>query len=56
MKTEERYEQVINTSGIVITVCEGRFEVICREGHDVNEQYVVLKLREWLEKHREKKL
>jgi hypothetical protein len=49
----EGYERVTNIGGVKTTVCKNRFEVICQERAEVNEQQVVQEFRAWIAKRRQ---
>lgn len=52
----EHYERVTNIAGVKTTVCRNRFEVICQERAEVNEQFVVQEFRAWAAKRREEEM
>jgi hypothetical protein len=47
-----RYERVTNIAGVKTTICHNRFEIVCRDRADINEQQVVADLKEWIAKQR----
>lgn len=53
---DEDYERITNIGGVKTTICKNRFEVICQDRAEVNEQYIVQELRAWIAKRREEEV
>lgn len=53
MMRGEDYERVTNFGGIRTTICRNRFEVLCQDRAETNDQQIVQELRAWLAKRRE---
>ena len=49
----EEYERVTQHAGVKTTICKNRFEVICRDRAEVNEQATIAELKAWLARRRE---
>lgn len=49
----EDYERVTNIAGVKTTVCKNRFEVICQEHAEINEQQAIQEFRAWIAKRRQ---
>mgnify|MGYP003346500458 CR=1 FL=1 len=50
---DEDYERVTNLGGIRTTICKNRFEVVCQDRAETNDQQIVQELRAWLSKRRQ---
>ena len=50
---EKDYERVTNIAGVKTTYCRNRFEVLCQNRAETNDQFIVQELRAWLAKRRE---
>jgi|DEB19_MinimDraft_3_1074340.scaffolds.fasta_scaffold188097_1 hypothetical protein len=50
---DEDYERVTNLAGIKTTICKNRFEVICQDRAETNDQQIVQELRAWLARRKE---
>jgi hypothetical protein len=53
---DEDYERITNIAGVKTTICKNRFEVICQDRAEVNEQYIVQEFRAWIAKRREEEV
>ena len=49
----DEYERVTQHAGVKTTICKNRFEVICRDRAEVNEQATIAELRAWLSRRRD---
>ncbi len=59
MKTEgedvpERYRLLQQASGVRVTVCENRFEILVEPGSDAREQHLMGMVRDWVRDRRQK--
>lgn len=52
MTLGEDYEKVTNSAGVRTTVCRNRFEILCQDRGEINEQHVMQELRAWISKRR----
>ena len=50
----EHYQRIVNTSGVSITECENRFEIVAQPDTEVWEQQAIQMLREWIRRRQEK--
>jgi hypothetical protein len=50
----EHYQRIVNTSGVRITECENRFEIVAQPDTEVWEQQAIQMLREWIRRRQEK--
>jgi hypothetical protein len=49
----EEYGRVTQHAGVKTTICKNRFEIICRERAEVNEQVTIKELKDWLAKRKQ---
>ena len=49
----ESYERVTNLAGVKTTICKNRFEVLCRERAEVNDQATIAELKAWLQRRKQ---
>jgi hypothetical protein len=49
----DNYERVMQHAGVKTTICKNRFEVVCRERGEINEQAILGEFKAWLAKRRE---
>ena len=52
----EEYERVTQHAGVKTTICKNRFEIVCADRSEVNEQQVVAELKAWINKRREEEM
>ena len=48
----DAYEKITNSAGVRTTVCKNRFEVLCQDRGEINEQHLVHELKAWIAKRR----
>lgn len=46
----EDYERVTHIAGVKTTVCKNRFEIVCADRSEINEQVVVNELKVWIKR------
>mgnify|MGYP006268829109 CR=1 FL=1 len=49
----ENYERVTNIAGVKTTFCKNRFEVICKDRAEVNEERAVAEFKSWIKRREE---
>jgi hypothetical protein len=49
----DNYERITNIAGVRTTVCKNRFEVLCQERAETNDQQIIQEFRAWLAKRRQ---
>lgn len=54
--SEDHYEKVTNSAGVRTTVCKNRFEILCQDKGEINEQHAVHELRAWIAKRRQEEM
>lgn len=52
----DEYERVTNYGGVKTTICKNRFEVICRDRAEINEQQAVQEFRGWIAKRKQEEM
>lgn len=50
------YERITHIAGVKTTICKNRFEIVCADRSEVNEQQVVAELKAWINKRREEEM
>ena len=50
------YERITHIAGVKTTVCRNRFEVVCQDRGEANEQLLVQELRAWIAKRRQEEM
>ena len=56
MTAGENYERITNLGGVKTTICKNRFEVVCQQHAEVNEERTVAELKAWIAKRREEEM
>jgi hypothetical protein len=46
----EDYERVTHVAGVKTTICKNRFEVICADRAEVNEERAVAEFKSWIKR------
>ena len=48
----EKFDRLLNHSGVRVTICKNRFEVVVIDQSAMNDQKIVNDMRSWLNLHR----
>ena len=49
----EEYERVTQHAGVKTTICKNRFEVLCRDRGEINEQVIIQEFKAWLARRKQ---
>lgn len=49
----DEYERVTQHAGVKTTICKNRFEVLCRDRGEINEQSILQEFKAWLNRRKQ---
>lgn len=50
---EEQYERTVNQTGVRVTICRNRFEILSQPHADLSERQLVQMLKEWMQRRKD---